>query len=181
MADLVLRHHTPADVPDLRDDLLQVHADANADRLHIPFYTVERYAERLDRYLQDPTFILVTSWLDGQLIGFAFGGALPAGTRWWQGLRDADEPDLTRETGSRTFAFREFLVRQANRRRGYGHQLHDALLHDRPEERATLLVRPENPAKQLYLRWGWRIVGKLQPYPDSPVFDSLVLDLHMPM
>lgn len=48
---------------------------------------------------------------------------------------------------------------------GYGRQLHDALLADRPEERATLLVRQDNPARDLYLRWAWRVVGIVQPFP----------------
>jgi ribosomal protein S18 acetylase RimI-like enzyme len=177
MADLVLRRRNAADVPGLRTEILDVHADAHGERLHQPFYTVERYAERLDRYVEDPTFALVTGQIAGLLVGFAFGGTLSAETRWWQGLRDVDDPDVARETGRRTFAFREIQVRQAFRRRGYAHQLHDELLRGRTEERATLLVRPDNPARDLYLRWGWRIVGKLQPYPDSPVFDAMVREL----
>jgi GNAT superfamily N-acetyltransferase len=177
MGDLELRSHAAGDVPGMRDELLDAHLDANADLLGDPFFSRDRFGERLDRYAQDPTFALVTGRLDGQLRGYAFGSTLTADTGWWRGLSEATEPDLARETGSRTFAFREFLVRQAYRRRGYGRQLHNALLRDRPEERATLLVRQDNPAKWLYLRWTWRLVGKLQPYDDSPVFDSMVLDL----
>jgi GNAT superfamily N-acetyltransferase len=177
MADLEIRHHTATDVPALREQMLDAHVDANADLLHDPFFSRERYAERLDNYAADPGFVMVTGTLGDLMVGFAFGSALPQTTRWWTGLREATEPDLARETGQRTFAFREFLVRQGHRRRGYGRALHDALLSDRPEERATLLVRQDNPAKDLYLRWEWRIVGKLQPFDDSPVFDSMVLDL----
>ena len=89
-----------------------------------------------------------------------------------------DDPDATRETGSRTFAFREFLMRKKYQGRGYGHEMHDALLGDRPEERATLLVRSDNPARDLYLRWGWTRLGYLKPFPDSPRFESLLLPLH---
>lgn len=32
-------------------------------------------------------------------------------------------------------------------------------------------------AQQAYARWGWRKVAKLQPYPDSPHFDAMVLPL----
>lgn len=177
MADLDLRRYGAADVPLVRDELLDVHADANADLLRDPFYTVQRFADRLDRYLRDPTFTLVAGHLDGQLLGYTFGSTLPAETRWWQGLLDAEDADMSRETGSRTFALREIMVRRAYRRRGYGRKLHDGLLRDRPEERATLFVRPDNPAKRLYLRWGWRIVGRLQPFADSPVFDSMLRDL----
>jgi hypothetical protein len=51
------------------------------------------------------------------------------------------------------------------------------LVADRPEERATLLVRQDNPARNLYLRWGWRVVGTMKPFPDSPLMEAMVLDL----
>jgi GNAT superfamily N-acetyltransferase len=170
-------HHGPEAVPDLRAQLVNVHVDARSDLLDQDFYTAERFAQRLDAYAEDPTFALVTMTVDQVLVGYAFGGTLSASTRWWKGLRDATDPDLTQETGTRTFAFRELLVRKAHQRRGYAHALHDELLAGRPEERATLLVRRDNPARELYLRWGWKVVGKMQPFPDSPVFDSMVLDL----
>jgi hypothetical protein len=55
---------------------------------------------------------------------------------------------------------------------------YDALLATRPEERATLLVRGDNPARHLYLKWGWKHVGYVQPYPDSPRFESMTINLH---
>jgi GNAT superfamily N-acetyltransferase len=171
-------HHGAEAVPGLRDQLIDVHLDARANLLDNPFYSGERFGERLDNYAKDSTFALVTMSLDGHIIGYAFGGTLSATTRWWEGLRDATDPDLTRETGTRTFAFRELIVRKEHQRQGYGRQLHDELLADRAEERATLLVRSDNPARDLYLRWGWELVGKVQPFPDSPVFDSMVLDLN---
>ena len=62
--------------------------------------------------------------------------------------------------------------------RGIGHALHDELLGHRPEARATVLVREDNtPAQRAYAKWAWRKLGKLQPYPDSPHYDALVLDL----
>lgn len=174
---LEIRRHDRHQVPVLRDDLVDVHLDARAELLDNPFYSGERFAERLDAYARDPHFDLVTGHLGNDLVGYAFGGPLPAETRWWSGLVEHSDPDLTRETGTRTFAFREIIVRKGHQRRGYARLLHDALLAGRTEERATLLVRPDNPARDLYLRWGWRIVGKQQPFPDSPVFDSMVIDL----
>jgi ribosomal protein S18 acetylase RimI-like enzyme len=174
---LDVERHDRTAVPGLRDELVDVHADARAELLGNPFYSRERFAERLDAYAQDPDFDLVVGRVDGRLVGYAFGGPLGAATRWWTGLLEQPDPDLTRETGRRTFAFREIIVGKAYQRRGHAHQLHDALLGGRQEERATLLVRGDNPARDLYLRWGWRLVGKVQPFPDSPVFDSMVLDL----
>lgn len=174
---LELQHHDRDAVPGLRDELIDVHVDARAELLDQPFYTAERFGERLDAYAKDPTFHLVTGRIGGTLGGYAFGGTLTATTRWWTGLQGAGDPDVTREHEGRTFAFREILVRQAYQRRGYAHQLHDALLSGRPVERATLLVRTDNPARELYLRWGWTVVGTMQPFPDSPIMEAMIRPL----
>jgi ribosomal protein S18 acetylase RimI-like enzyme len=174
---LAISRHTGEDAWTMHEDLVAVHADARADLLDQPFYTPERYAERLQNYVRAPDFDLVAGRLDGLLIGYAFGGPLPINTAWWNGLDDAADPDVAVETPGRTFAFRELLVRRTHQRRGYAHQLHNELLATRPEQRATLLVRSDNPAKDLYLRWGWTHVGYIRPYPDSPRFEALVKPL----
>src|SRR6266511_485703 len=176
-AVLQLQHYPASVVPTMRDELIAVHVDARAELLDQPFYSAERFWERFEGYLQGPGFDLVTGRLGGHLVGYAFGSTLPADTRWWSGIEGAD-PNLTEETGNRTFAFREILVRKAFQHRGYAHQLHNELLANRSEERATLLVRGDNPARLLYARWGWSQVGFLQPYPDSPRFESTVLPLN---
>lgn len=174
---LDISHHDSSGSATIFDELIAVHEDAHSELLERPFYTTERFAERLHNYLNDPGFALVAGRLDGALLGYAFGGPLSAATGWWTGLEEVDDPDATRETGSRTFALREFLMRKNFQGRGYGHAMHDALLSERPEERATLLVREDNPARDLYLRWGWRRLGHLKPFPDSPRFVSLILPL----
>jgi hypothetical protein len=40
-----------------------------------------------------------------------------------------------------------------------------------------LLVSEDNIPARPYAKWGWRKIGKLQPFPDSPHYDALVLDL----
>jgi ribosomal protein S18 acetylase RimI-like enzyme len=78
----------------------------------------------------------------------------------------------------RTFGLCELIVHPDWQRRGIGHALHDELLGHRPEARATLLVSEDNSAaRRAYAKWGWRKIGKLQPFPDSPNYDALVLDL----
>jgi ribosomal protein S18 acetylase RimI-like enzyme len=63
-------------------------------------------------------------------------------------------------------------------RHGIAEALHNELMAHRPEERATLLVREDNAAAQAaYAKWGWTKIGKLKPYPDSPNYDALVLQL----
>jgi hypothetical protein len=67
-------------------------------------------------------------------------------------------------------------------RQGIARTLHERLLASRCEQRATLLVRADNtPARAAYARWGWEAVVQLQPFPDSPVYDALILQLpHRP-
>ena len=115
----------------------------------------------------------------GTLVGYAYGVPLPARTLWWEGLTEPLPDEVIRETGRRTFALNELMVRQAWRRRGYARQLHDALLAGRPEERATLLVEASNaPARTAYENWGWRQAGQLRPFPDAPLYDVMLLDLN---
>jgi ribosomal protein S18 acetylase RimI-like enzyme len=175
-AALNIQHHQAEAIPGMRDDLLAVHIDARAELLDQPFYSADRFWERFEGYIRAPGFDLVAGTLGDLLVGYAFGSTLPAGTQWWSGVEGTD-PEFTVETGARTFAFREILVRKALQHRGHAHHLHDELLAHRHEERATLLVRTDNPARLLYRRWGWIQIGFSQPFPDSPRFESMVLEL----
>ena len=52
------------------------------------------------------------------------------------------------------------------------------LLVSRTEERVTLLVDPINePARRAYAKWGYEVVGRIQPFPDSPKFEAMVKEL----
>ena len=164
----------------LRSELLDVYADAYADRIAISdFYAPDRYWQRITGYASRTGFTLATARADNTLVGYALGFTLPADTAWWEDLRTPVGPADIAEDGHRTFAVNELMVRPTHRGRGYGRQLHDALLSNRPEQRATLLVRPDNEhARSAYLRWGWHKLGETQPFPDSPVYDAMVLALH---
>lgn len=51
-------------------------------------------------------------------------------------------------------------------------------MRSRTEERATLLVDPENErAKSMYAHLGYFKVGKSKLFPDSPNFDAMILRL----
>jgi GNAT superfamily N-acetyltransferase len=102
---------------------------------------------------------------------------LPVGARWWEGLLDLVPDGFTVETGSRTLAVNEIHVRADRRGQGIASAVHRRLLDSGPWERATLLARPDNPALDRYKHWGYRSVGRLQPFPDAPVYLALVLDL----
>jgi ribosomal protein S18 acetylase RimI-like enzyme len=134
---------------------------------------------RYDAYASNPLFDLVVAFDGDEPVGQAWGWALGASSRWWEGLESEPEPGFTVEDGTRTFALSEIMVIPSSTGRGIARALHDELLRGRPEQRATLLVRPANTrAYSTYLRWGWRAVAKLRPrWPDAPTFDVLTLPL----
>lgn len=158
--------------------VLPLYEASHPDRIHDPFYSLERFAERVRRYMQAPGFELVVAEVDGVTCGLALGYTLPEQARWWRGLTTPVDPELIAETGDRTFALCELMVHPDWQSRGIGRGVHDELLAHRPEERAALLVAEDNtPAQRAYAKWGWRKIGKLKPFPDSPHYDALVLAL----
>ncbi|MEV6631905.1 GNAT family N-acetyltransferase [Actinoplanes sp. NPDC051470] len=177
-ATLSLTHYGPAQLDSERKTLLDVYEDVYADRLNDPFFSTDRYWQRLEGYASRDGFAFVVGTIDTEPIGYALGYTLPAGSGWWNELKsDAKEKDLI-EDGRRTFALTEIMVSESRRRRGYARQLHDQLLADRDEERATLLVLPENAAAQAaYASWGWRKLGEIKPFDDSPTYDAMLLTL----
>jgi GNAT superfamily N-acetyltransferase len=167
-------------VLELHSQLLPVYAEVYAHLLSDPFSTETRYWERLQSYASRDGFSAVTGYLGNTLIGYSFGFTLPNRARWWKGFLGEVEQDELSENGRRTFALCELAVRQPWRRCGYAGALHNVLLQNRHEQRATLLVRPDNaPARAAYISWGWYEIGKLQPFPDAPVFDAMMLDLSL--
>ncbi|WP_235965965.1 GNAT family N-acetyltransferase [Micromonospora rubida] len=71
------------------------------------------------------------------------------------------------------------MVTPGWRRRGIARSLHEQLLNERTEERATLLANPDNsPAQAAYRSWGWQRVTKLRPnWEHAPTFDVLIRPL----
>lgn len=178
-SDLTFTRHDPAGAEKILGSVIvPVYVASHQDVIDQPFYSAERFAERFPGYAKAPGFEIVIAYIDERPVGQAFGYALPATTRWWDGLTTPVEDEFTAETGARTFAFNELMVVPEWQGKGVAHALHDALLGGRAEERATLLVREDNEsAQRAYARWGWRKAGKAQPFPDSPHFDVMVVDL----
>jgi ribosomal protein S18 acetylase RimI-like enzyme len=176
---LTLRHHDPDQAREIAEELAAAYRESyiGTPQARDPFYSAERFTERFNSYTTAPGFELVTAHDNNELAGYIFGYALPAGARWWNGLIDPTPEGFTVETGTRTFAINELHVRGPWRGLGIASRLHSELLHHRHEGRATILVRPENPARATYLHWGYTVAGRLQPYPDSPVYDALTLNL----
>lgn len=177
--DITFRRLGPAETEQLLDSVIvPLYEAIYADELSNPFYSTERFTERVRGYLRAPGFEIVIVYADGKPVGQAFGYALPQTSRWWDGLTTPVPDGFTTETGTRTFALNELMVLPEWQGKGVGQRLHDELLSGRQEERATLLVDEDNErAQQAYAWWGWRKVGKLRPFPDAPHYDSLILDL----
>lgn len=139
----------------------------------------ELFQTRFARQRQNAGFRLVEARAGDEIIGFGLGVPLASTTPWWSRLVTPLSDDVTREYAGRTFALIELLVRRPWRRQYVAETIHDLLLRNRPEERATLTVLPAARAAQAaYAKWGWRKVAqKHNPLPGSPIFDVLVKEL----
>ena len=170
LKNLRQRHYRAEDAEDLVDQLVDVYLDAHAE--DGPLYNAERYRRQLAMHMPRTGWELVAATVDGKLVGYIYGFPLAADTRWWDGIQEPVPVGFTKEDGRRTFAISELLVRQAWQRRGIARALHHALMSGRSEERATLLVRPDNAAAvNAYHAWGWQSVAKLRAnWANSPTF-----------
>lgn len=175
---ITFRHMGSNAIEDVIDSVVaKLYIATHADVIDNPFYSVDRFTERVRGYIKSPTFEMVAGSFNDDPIGLAFGYVLPREARWWRGLTTPVDPKFIAEDGARTFGLCELMIHPDWQGRGLAHALHDELLGNRPEQRASLLVREDNrTAQQAYLKWGWRLIGKLQPYPDSPHYDVLVLE-----
>jgi GNAT superfamily N-acetyltransferase len=175
-SSLRLRHHNATETLHNREALLAVYAAANADRMGDPWFHPNQFWQRLvDLYAPSRDFELVTGWIDDQMVGYAFGSPRDQTQSTWNTIH-ALMPDL--QAGGSIYIFREFAVHPDHQRHGYGRQIHDALLATRSEPVAHLLVLPDNiPARTAYQNWGWIRIGTLQPFPDAPVCEEMILVL----
>ncbi|WBC14211.1 GNAT family N-acetyltransferase [Micromonospora sp. WMMA1998] len=166
-----LRHYSAAEAENVLAQLVDVYLDAHAD--DGPLYTAERYEQQLAAHMPRPGWASVTAWTGDELVGYIYGFPLQADTHWWDGIQGPVPEGFLDEDGRRTFGVSELVVRRSWQRRGVARALHDELLRNREEERAVLLVRPDNIAAQhAYNAWGWQPVGRLRPsWGGAPLFE----------
>jgi GNAT superfamily N-acetyltransferase len=152
------------------DDVLALRAEE---------YDDSPFAERFRVARRQPGFVLAEARHGGYLVGYAFGMPLRPSTSWWRRLTTPLPDEVTTEHPGRTFALVELLVRASWRRQGIAGALHDLILRNRPEERATLAVPPAAaPAQTAFRSWGWRKVARTRDDgPGSPVSDVLITTL----
>ncbi|WP_424890462.1 GNAT family N-acetyltransferase [Streptomyces sp. XH2] len=176
MADLKLRRLSGKEADGEREVLADVYEEAYAEKLDGAFRSRPAFLDRLSAYVQRPGFELVASEDGSALVGYVFGFAIAPAGSWWGGFRGELPEEVRRLTEQgKVFAISELMVRPAWRRRGIARLLHDRLIASRTEELGTILVDPKNiPARSAYYAWGWEKLGDIQPFDNSPVFESLV-------
>ncbi|AZM94050.1 GNAT family N-acetyltransferase [Streptomyces sp. W1SF4] len=162
------------ELEEARDPLLTAYADVRAPLLHLPNYAVPTVAERLDRYGRTSGFTAVLAFdAEDRPVGYAYGNTVEAGDLWWTRIGD-----LTGAyTRSPTLAVREIGVTTPHRGTGLARRIHDALLADRAERYASLMVNPaagEGKVLRLYESWGYEPIAPVRPSPDSPVLTAMV-------
>ncbi|MCC3768176.1 GNAT family N-acetyltransferase [Streptomyces sp. UNOC14_S4] len=158
-----------SDLPTVRKTVLDVYGEVYEGT--DTFHATSRFAERLTMHSANPTWEAVIGYEEGEPIGFTYAGALSPRTRWWTVMTKPLPEDFTKETGTRTLALYELMVRMKWRKTGQAKKLHDELLAGRQEERVTLLVDPDHPkVKALYEEWDYQHIGHQQPFPDSPLY-----------
>jgi ribosomal protein S18 acetylase RimI-like enzyme len=178
--EIEYRRHSGEQSGELVEQLAPVFAEVYAEP---PYYfgsdEVTLFRERFDVQRQQGGFSLVTAHSESELVGFVFGVTQLPTTAWWSRLLTSVPEEVSEERLGRTFAVVELVVRIPWRRRGVAWRMHDMLLSHRPEERATLTVRPDAYAAQAaYAKWGWhKVAQKTNPLPGNPVYDILIKPL----
>ncbi|OLB77450.1 MAG: hypothetical protein AUI14_16060 [Actinobacteria bacterium 13_2_20CM_2_71_6] len=155
--ELQLDRYDAAGIDAIYDQMVRLYAETHEDLVGNTFYTTERFEAFFVKQRAHDGFELVAARLHGRLVGVAFGFT-----------------EIPREQ----YALCEIMVTPDYQRKGIAKRLHDELLRHRPEHRADLYVRKDNaPAQAAYKKWGWTKIGDVQPTPEAPNFDELILPL----
>ncbi|MGX1809356.1 GNAT family N-acetyltransferase [Nocardia sp. NPDC055321] len=182
---VIFEHYDKAHAHELRPVVEQIYRRSYIEAIASggTFDEPEAFMARFDAYThpaQRSRFELVVARIEGEPVGQTWGWPLRPDAAWWGNLElddpTADRAGFVAESGRRTFALSELMVCAEYQNLGIARALHDELLGGRHEERATLLVEPDNSrAYAKYRTWGWSRVGTLRPrWPEAPRLDVLV-------
>jgi len=179
MIDLSFKTYTRFDVDHIRQTLLAIYAEVYRERLDEPFTTLSEFDDRLSRYVLAPQWECVLGMDGDNPVGYAFGYTLQPGARWWDGLLDEVDSGAIVESGHRTFALNELMVREPWRGTGCARRIHDELTSHRTEERVALLVEANHPkVRRTYESWGYVFLAQIRPdFPDAPILDVMLMSL----
>jgi len=166
-----MTRHGAEEFPQTRQLLIDIYAEVYADSLGDPFFSLQGFSERLDAHASASSWEVVIGYDEEEPIGYAYGAALSPRSGWWAGIAPPLDAKFTAETGSRTLALFELMLRAPWRGIGAARRIHDELLHERSEERVSLGVERDRPkVRALYESWGYRSVGEERPFPSAPVY-----------
>ncbi|MGW1267423.1 N-acetyltransferase family protein [Streptomyces sp. NPDC002491] len=170
---LVIRRFAHEDLPQIRQALIDIHADAYADAMDDQFN--QRFPWFVDHWGGNPGFACVIAFDGQQPVAFAYGAPATPYREWWRDHLE-EVPD-----NHATFAYSELAVRTTHRKTGTAELVTRALLDERHEDLVVLLVDIEHPRVQaLYESWGFRQVGVRQPFADSPLYAVMLAELPLP-
>ncbi|MFG2191070.1 GNAT family N-acetyltransferase [Streptomyces sp. NPDC048639] len=148
------------------DQWARVYEEVYAQALGLPDHSDPPISDRLLRHSARPGFALVAA-LDGDHVaGFLYGYTLPPDSLWWEGLTPDPGPEFTREYPRRTVGVCELLVHPRWRRSRVALSMFETFLAGRTEERAAGLVADDNGVMlATYAKYGFEMVGRMEPYP----------------
>lgn len=176
--------HDLVQVVEISAELRSLYAEVYAEP---PYYETaadaEDFESRLASQLREPAFDLVSAWDNESLAGFIYGFAIRRGSPLWETVFLSPDPRYAVQDWTYPVTFvSELLVSAHYRRRGIARTLHNEFIADRTEPRAVLLAHPEATAAQgAYKTWGWYRIGAGRPWPNTPLYDTLVKDLARPL
>lgn len=174
--DLRLIRYGHADAATIRELLLDIHDEVYEGSTD-PLAGRDVFAGFVDRWSSREGFACVVGYDQDRPVGYAYGAPLSEATTWWTVVTPRLPPEFTRETGVRTFALSELMVRGPWRGTGAAWAIHQELLRDRGEGRAALLVhKAHHGVRALYERWGYRTVGEAVPFEGAPELCAMVLE-----
>jgi ribosomal protein S18 acetylase RimI-like enzyme len=172
---LTVSHYTREHAAEVRQQLLDVYGEVYAkEAAKDSFFSLPRFTTRLDAHSSHHGWSCVIGSVGDNTVGYAYGR--PDSAQDWEDVTDTSKDVSGFAAG--TFGLCELMVRKAWRGTGIARALHDELMRDRPEARASLLVEETHPrVRATYQRWGYQTVGRLRPTPDAPQYAAMVLDL----
>jgi len=155
---------------ELRQTLIDVHAEAFGDEMANPFH--QKFPWFVDHWSGNPGFACVLGYDGDEPIGFAYGAPAAVGREWWRDHWAPEQEDTS------TFSLSELMIRQNWRKTGESARLHDQLLVYRPESFAVLLADTTHPkVLDLYASWQYKQVGVQRPFADAPLYAVMVKNL----
>ncbi|KUN82244.1 GNAT family N-acetyltransferase [Streptomyces griseoruber] len=179
--ELDLRHYGHGDARSIRELLLDIHDEVYAGS-DDPLAGRDAFARFVDHWSANKSFACVLARDPEQRpVGYAYGAPLSPSTTWWTKVSPPLPASFVTETGTRTFALSELMIRMPWRGTGAARRIHDELLASRGEQRATLLVHKDHvKVVALYETWGYTLVGEAVPFEGAPQLCAMVLPLAHP-